>query len=153
MTQWLNERERRAWRAFAEARGPLNGAMEHDLAEFGLSYGDYEVLVILSESPDQCRRMCDLSDLLGLSPSGLTRRLDGLVRSGHVERMPSSHDRRVTLAHLTPEGMTKLEGAVPTHVDSVRRHFIDCLTAEQLDVLGDAFLAIGSKLGRIASLN
>ena len=51
--------------------------------------GDYQVLVYLSEADDHAMRMCDLAARLQLSPSGLTRRLDGLVRGGLVERRPS----------------------------------------------------------------
>ena len=47
---------------------------------FGLTMGDYEVLVRLSEADDHRMRMCDLAGQLRLSPSGLTRRLDGLVQ-------------------------------------------------------------------------
>ena len=53
-------------------------------------------------------RMCDLAVALQLSPSGLTRRLDGLVRNGFVERIGSDDDRRVMLAVLTEQ---RLRGA------------------------------------------
>ena len=71
--------------------------------------------------------MCDLAGKLQLSPSGLTRRLDGLVKAGWVERTPSETDRRVMLAVLTPAGFDKLVEAAPVHVESVRRHMIDLL--------------------------
>jgi DNA-binding MarR family transcriptional regulator len=110
--------------------------------------GDYQVLVYLSEQLDARMRMCDLAGLLNLSPSGLTRRLDGLVRAGAVDRDPSPEDRRVTLALLTPKGRALLEKVAPSHVMSVRRHFIDALTPQQIDVLGDVFEALA---GRLAS--
>ncbi|HEY4333730.1 MAG TPA: MarR family transcriptional regulator [Ilumatobacteraceae bacterium] len=150
-TKWLTAREMRAWRAFAEVHGQLFTALEADLAPHGLSFGDYEVLVVLSEAPKHQLRMCDLSDTLGLSPSGLTRRLDGLVRAGHVQRTPSSVDRRVMLATVTPAGLKAMRVAAGDHVASVRRHLVDRLTPEQLDVLGDIFIAVGTGLGRIPS--
>ncbi len=147
-TKWLTPGEMRGWRAFAEVNGHLLAALEADLAPHGLSLGDYEVLVLLSEAPGHQLRMCDISNLLGLSPSGLTRRLDGLVKISYVKRVPSSADRRVMLATITPKGMKALEAAVGDHVASVRRHLIDRLTPAQIDALGDIFLGVAEGLGR-----
>ncbi len=96
----------------------------------GLAGGDYAVLVTLSEAPDERLRMCDLAVALHLSPSGITRRLDGMVKQGLVAREPSTEDRRVMLAVLTPAGRAALEAAAPDHVDAVRRHFLDHLTPD-----------------------
>jgi DNA-binding MarR family transcriptional regulator len=151
VTRWLNDNEMRGWRALVENYGPLLAALEADLSAHGLTFGDYEVLVVLSENPDHQVRMCDLSERLGLSPSGLTRRLDGLVRAGHVQRIPNQNDRRVTNAVITDSGFDALRRAVPEHVASVRRHLVDLLTPEQLTVLGDIFLTVGLALGRESS--
>ena len=87
--RWLNETEAVAWRAFIESVGDLTAAFEAGLAEHGLTLGDYQVLVYLSEADGRSMRMCDLADALRLSPSGLTRRLDGLVKGGLVARQRS----------------------------------------------------------------
>lgn len=138
-TRWLNNREMRAWRGYIDTVTELQNTLESDLTALGLTVGDYQVLVYLSESEDRRIRMCDLADLLHLSPSGLTRRLDGLVSAGAVERQQSPQDRRVTMAVLTASGWDMLQRVAPEHVNSVRRHFIDLLTPEQLDTLGDVF--------------
>jgi DNA-binding MarR family transcriptional regulator len=143
VTRWLDEEEMRAWRGLVESYADLRAALDADLeAAFGLNEGDYAVLVNLSEAPDRRMRMCDLADRLHLSPSGLTRRLDGLVKAGLVDRQPSPDDRRVTLAVLSDEGMATLTAAAPVHVDGVRRLLIDRLTRDQIRVLGDAFAAV-----------
>ncbi len=122
--EWLDDEEMRAWRGLVEAYAELHAALEADLlAGFGIDGGDYGVLVNLSEAPDQRLRMCDLAARLHLSPSGLTRRLDGLVKAGYVAREPSPGDRRVTLAVLTDSGRATLEAAAPVHVAGVRREF------------------------------
>lgn len=144
--KWLNQREMRAWRGYVETIDELQNALEGDLVDVGLTVGDYQVLVYLSEREDNRMRMCDLAGMLRLSPSGLTRRLDGLVRMGAVARDPSPEDRRVSLAVLTPSGRRLLEKVAPRHVMSVRRHFIDALTPLQIDVLGDVFEALGRRL-------
>ena len=92
---WLNVDEMRAWRAYIETAIDLQNAIERDLAPHGLTLGDYQVLVYLSEADDHRMRMRDLAALLQLSPSGLTRRLDGLVKARLVERQPSPDDGRV----------------------------------------------------------
>jgi len=143
---WLSPTEMRAWRAFIEVHQDLMNALEADLAPHGLSVGDYQVLVYLSESEDQNMRMCDLAERLQLSPSGLTRRLDGLVRAGLVARNPSSQDRRVMLAVLTPAGRSTIETVAPHHVRSVRQHFVDRLSPAQLAVFADAFEAVAQGL-------
>lgn len=138
-TRWLNDQEMRAWRGFIEVVGQLNIELESDLNAHGLTSGDYQVLVYLSEAPDDRLRMCDLADSLNLSPSGLTRRLDGLVRKGMVSRERSESDRRVMMAVLTPKGRDKLVAAAPHHVESVRRHLIDRLDERQIRQLGQIF--------------
>jgi DNA-binding MarR family transcriptional regulator len=145
-TNWLTAREMTAWRTYIETYGDLISAIERDLAEHGLTLGDYQVFVYLSETPDRSMRMCDLADLLQLSPSGLTRRLDGLVKAGFVTREPSTDDRRVMLATLTPSGFAALEAAAPDHVASVRRHVFDHLDDDQVDALASIFQAIRAGL-------
>jgi DNA-binding MarR family transcriptional regulator len=143
MTAWLDDEEMRAWRGLVEVFASVHASLEAELLEgFGLTEGDYGVLVNLSEAPDRRLRMCDLAVRLHLSPSGLTRRLDGLVRQGMVLREPSGDDRRVTLAVLSAHGQAALEAAAPTHVDGVRRHYLDHLSRDQIRELGAAFSAV-----------
>lgn len=142
-TPWLDETEMSAWLSFIETIGDLQYRLDVDLKDAtGLSSGDYQVLVYLSESPDRSMRMCDLANRLNLTPSGLTRRLDGLVKDGSVRRRPSPDDRRVQLAELTAAGYRRLVDAAPYHVRSVRDRFIDRLTVEQLRALAASFSAI-----------
>ena len=145
-TPWLSASEMRAWRNFIESVSTMTAALEADLVPFGLTLGDYEVLVRLSESEDQRLRMCDLATSLQLSPSGLTRRLDGLVRAGLVERVASPSDRRVMFAELTPAGHAKLVEAAPDHVASVRNRFLKGLTRDQVRELGDIFEIVHGNL-------
>jgi DNA-binding MarR family transcriptional regulator len=135
-----------AWRAFVETVTDLNGALDADIAATGLTLGDYQVLVYLSESPDGSMRMIDLACRLQLSPSGLTRRLDGLVKHGHVRRDPTPLDRRVMLAVLTDTGRAMLDAAYPVHVASVRRRIFELLDAADVDAMTRIFSAIHAGL-------
>lgn len=138
-TKWLTEVEQQAWRNYILTAHDLAMALEADLAPHGLTGGDYEVLVWLSEAEENRMRMCDLAQALQLSPSGLTRRLDGMVKNGWVERASCASDRRVMYAHLTATGRAKMEEAAPTHVASVRKHVIEPLGADGLQELGQLF--------------
>jgi DNA-binding MarR family transcriptional regulator len=146
MTEWLTAAEMRAWRAYISTYGDLASALEGDLTAQGVSLGDYQVLVYLSEAADRSMRMCDLAEHLQLSPSGLTRRLDGLVKSGAVVRQGSESDRRVMMAVLTDVGFATLERTAPFHVASVRRRIFDQLDADQVSALESIFTAINSGL-------
>jgi DNA-binding MarR family transcriptional regulator len=145
-TKWLSDSEQRSWRNFIMTVHDLMAALEADLAPHGLTMGDYEVLVYLSEADENRMRMCDLAGSLQLSPSGLTRRLDGMVRNGWVERASCASDRRVMWAHLTAAGKEKMQSVAPDHVQSVRRLVLDPLGDEGVDQLGNVFGRIGDHL-------
>ena len=143
MANWLDEEEMAAWRSMIDVYQDVVASLNAELVEaHALTEGDYGVLVTLSEAPDGRLRMCDLASSLHLSPSGITRRLDGLVKLGLVAREPSTEDRRVMLAVLTPGGRGALDRAAPDHVDSVRRHFLDHLSRTQIRNLATAFAAV-----------
>jgi DNA-binding MarR family transcriptional regulator len=148
-TKWLTDVEAKAWRAYIETVGDLSAALERDLAVHGLNLGDYQVLVYLSDAPDGSMRMCDLATSLQLSPSGLTRRLNGLVTSNHVTRSPSAHDGRVMMAVLTSAGRALLDETAPHHVASVRRCIFDRLTPDQVVAMAEIFEAIATGLVEI----
>ncbi len=138
-SQWLTEPQLQAWRTLIDATTGLLALLDGELqAEHGLSLREYEVLVHLSEAPDRSLRMTDLAGQLRLSPSGITRRIDALVRTGLVERRRCPSDRRGQNAVLTDKGLRRLEEAAPTHVRGVRAHFVDQLSERQLDNLAAA---------------
>ena len=136
---WLDDLEMQAWRSLLSAHSRLMARLDAELqASQGMSVSDYGVLVQLSEADEGRMRMSELAERLLLSPSGLTRRLDGLVRAGLVDRARCPTDRRGAFAVLTAAGRIRLQEAAPDHVDQVRRHFVDRLTRAQLEALVDA---------------
>ena len=136
---WLDELEQQAWQALLRAHSFLMARLDAELeASQGMPLADYAVLVNLSDAEGGRMRMSELADRLLLSPSGLTRRLDGLVAGGFVERIRCGSDRRGAYAVLTPAGHKRLQRAAPDHVEQVRRHFISHLSRKQLTALADA---------------
>ena len=138
-TRWLDPVETRAWRGLLGTNARLLAVLDEDLqADQGISLADYDVLVTLSEAPQRRLRMAELAHAVYLSPSGLTRRLDSLVRRRLVAKVACEGDRRGSYAVLTPVGMAQLERAAPDHVAHVRRHFLDRLDRRQVELLAEA---------------
>ena len=144
--RWLGDAEMKAWRGFVTTSPDLMNAIERDLGVFGLDTGDYQLLAMLSEAPDHRLKMCDLADTLRLSRSGLTRRMDGVVKAKYVERIQDKDDRRVSFAHLTAKGYEFLKKVAPLHLKDVRSRMIDLLNESEIKAIGSAFAKINAHL-------
>jgi len=129
----------RAWRALLGAQHRLGRVLDLELqAAHGTTLADHEVLIILSEAPEGALRMADLADILTLSRSGLTRRVDRMASADLVVRERCPSDGRGVFARITPIGWSALRRATPVHVAGVRRHFVDVLAPEELELLATA---------------
>ncbi len=144
-THWLSADEMRAWLAFWEATRLVDDALERDLQQHsGLSHGEYQILAMLSQAPEQRLRMSALADVVLVSRSRLTYQVTQLEKAGLVRRVECLSDKRGAVAELTGQGMAVLRTAAPGHVAAVRRVFFDRLTPAQVTALGDALAAIVS---------
>jgi len=139
----LRPAELRAWRAFLNAQATVLRQLEAELvAGEGMTLAEYDVLVQLELAPEHRLHMNELSEHVRLSPSGITRLVDRLVRAGLVKRGPCATDRRVTWAILTPAGHARLRRATPLHLRGVRDHFARRLSPEHLDALARALESV-----------
>jgi len=127
-------------RAHASATRQLSAQLT---ADHGLTISDYEVLLRLARTPDRKMRRVDLAQQVLLSASGITRLLDGLERTGLVERGPCGSDRRVVYAVLTDAGLKKVSEASASHFAQ-----IDELLGEHLDE--DELADLAAMLSRVA---
>jgi DNA-binding MarR family transcriptional regulator len=126
------------WVRFLQAHATIVGELSSDLvAEHGLTINDYEVLLRLSRADGRRMRRVDIAQEVFLSPSGITRLLEGLEKSGYVERQTCESDLRVVYACLTDEGMRKLRAAGKTHVAGIWRVFLDRFDADERAVLAE----------------
>jgi DNA-binding MarR family transcriptional regulator len=105
------------------------------VADHGLTITDYQCLLTLAQSEEGSMRRVDLAERLMLTPSGVTRLLDGLERDGWVTKGTCESDARVTYAVLTDEGRERLESAGRSHVAQVRELFEQQLSPEELGTL------------------
>jgi DNA-binding MarR family transcriptional regulator len=136
--RWLDADERRIWLGWVFTTRLLWEEIERDLQrDAGLSFGHYEILVMLSETPSRSRRMSELADATQSSRSRLSHAVARLEELGWVCREACEEDRRGSRAVLTDEGFAALEAAAPMHVESVRRHLFDLLSPGQLEHLRD----------------
>src|SRR4051794_37750989 len=98
---------------------------------------DYEALLLLSRAEDGQLRRVDLAEGLQLTPSGVTRLLDGLEDLGLVCKGVCTSDARVTYAVITDVGRKKLEAAGCGHTSSIRTIFEDRFSEQELRQLSE----------------
>ena len=128
--------EVRAFINFLRAHAAVTRQLDRELvADHGLTINDYEVLLHISRAPGQMMRRVDLAKLVVLTPSGITRLLDGLQCSGLVCKESCDSDARVVYAKLTTEGTKRLAAASATHVASIRELFSERFETEELEQL------------------
>jgi DNA-binding MarR family transcriptional regulator len=114
----------------------LDLAIARDLRQdSGLSDADYDVLSTLSEAEDDSWRAGDLAARLLWSSSRLAHQVRRMELRGLVCRTASDDDARGAVVALTPAGRSLLEAAARHHVASVRRHFVDLLTQDEVATL------------------
>ena len=147
MTQWLSEDEQRIWRDFITAVQLLEDTLNRDLQNaHGISMGDYEILVRLSESPDRRIRMSILAKQVLVSRSRLSHQIDRMVDAGYVSRETCDDDKRGQFAVMTDKGWKLLVDAAHTHVAGVREHFVDQISDTDYASLGKMVRKIAERL-------
>lgn len=103
--------------------------------DHGLTVNEYEALLLLSRAPERHMRRIDLADSLQLTPSGVTRLLDGLRERGFVDKAECASDARVTYAVLTDQGADKLREASCSHVAAIRALFEERYSKKEIETL------------------
>jgi len=147
--RWLNEREQRTWRAYLAMNAQLTARLHRELqAESGLSLSDFEVLVQLTDRPDQRARVLELADSLQWEKSRLSHHLGRMQRRGLIAREHCPDDARGAFVTLTPLGLGAIEQAAPAHISMVRDLVFDQLTTDQVDGLRSIAERVVARLQR-----
>ncbi|HEY8548164.1 MAG TPA: MarR family transcriptional regulator [Acidimicrobiales bacterium] len=134
--RWLTEDEQTAWRSLITMYTRLHAQLARELAAVSdLTYGDYGVLVALTDRPEPRARMYELADDLGWERSRVSHQVSRMVTRGWVRKERCDDDRRGSWVVLTDRGRGAIEAAAPSHVESVRRLFVDRLTPAELRTL------------------
>jgi DNA-binding MarR family transcriptional regulator len=125
-----------SWVTFLRAHAAITREMSAQLQrEHGLTLNDYEVLLHLSHADGFMMRRVDLAESILLTASGITRLLEGLERTGLVEKANCASDARVSYAKLTDAGRRKLRAAAVTHLRGVDELFTGRYSGSELDTL------------------
>ena len=134
---WLTAEELDSWLSLVRLMTWLPWLIDQQLQrDSSLAMVDYQVMAMLSESPQRTMRLSSLAEVTNASLSRLSRVVTRLENRGLVRREPDPTDGRFTRAILTEEGFHTLAEAAPRHVALVRSLVIDVLSAEQLRRLG-----------------
>ena len=127
-----------AFARLMRAQTILRRELENEvLTPRGLTFNDFEALLHLGRADDNRLRRIDLAELLLLSPSGVTRLLDGLVEAGLIENVSCSDDARVTWAKLTEEGTRTLDCVGVNHTKVMRSLFQGSLDEDEVAQLSE----------------
>ena len=142
MDRWLNTDQQRIWRSWLLGVARIDTVLTDFLRPHNLDLAEYEILVVLSESEHRRMRMSDLALLVHQSRSRLTHTVSRLEADGFVARERTCDDGRGVYATLTDAGFAKLVEAAPSHVDSVRKVFVDAVAPEDFEAIGRAMAAV-----------
>jgi DNA-binding MarR family transcriptional regulator len=137
-TQGVSETTQVTWVRFLRAHAALTRELGARLeAEHGLTMSDFDVLIQLYHAPEHAMRRIDIARQVLLTPSGITRLLDGLERCGLVAKRSCESDARVSYAVLTEEGLRKITAARESHSADVEELFGAALNAQERDQLAE----------------
>ncbi len=140
----LTEQQLAAWTGFLKAQRRVLDQLERELrAEHDISLSEYEVLLHLGRAPANRLRMGELAARVLVTPSGLTRLADRMIKGGLIARESCPSDRRGYFLALTPSGRARFKAARPTHLRGVQQHFVRHLGADGA--------AVAAALDRIAN--
>jgi DNA-binding MarR family transcriptional regulator len=143
----LESQEVQVFVSLIRAHASVVRGLDRELvADHGLTINDYEVLLRLARAPDRMMRRVDLAQQVLLTPSGITRLLDGLQRHAYVEKAACDTDARVVYAKLTDAGRKKLKSATDDHVASICALFGERFNEDELASLCDFLERLEPKL-------
>jgi DNA-binding MarR family transcriptional regulator len=128
----------RAFTRLLRASASTTRSLSVELQEtHGLTINDFEALLVLSRAEGGRLKRVELARNLLLTPSGITRLLQGLEDAGLVERAACASDLRVTYAQLTDAGREKLDAASSAHIASIRALLEEHFEDEELNALAE----------------
>jgi DNA-binding MarR family transcriptional regulator len=135
--KWLTDAELDSWLSLVRLMTWLPWSIDQQLRrDSNLGMVEYQVLAMLSKSPERTMRMSSLAEVTNASLSRLSHLFKRLEQRDLVRRQPDPADGRFTNAILTDKGLQTLVEAAPGHVAHVRSLVIDVLSTEQLRRLG-----------------
>ena len=141
----LSADETDAWFGVLNAQTTLVRAVDAELlAAHRLSCSSHEVLSRLAHADEGHLSIGELGAAVVISPSRVSRVVDGMTALGLVERVACDTDARVSHVVITDTGRAALPEIDETFQRAVREHFLDRLTPTQVRQLAAIMRRLGT---------
>jgi DNA-binding MarR family transcriptional regulator len=141
-------KELAVWRALidttADLRRILGAQLLHDSE---LSPADYQVLLALSEAPGRRLRSSALAAAIDWERSRLSHHLARMERRDLIRRDDCATDNRGAEVSLTEDGAGMFRRATAPHMRAIKQNFVEALSPQQVDQLGEILDALRNHLG------
>ncbi|MBT2213963.1 MarR family winged helix-turn-helix transcriptional regulator [Actinomadura sp. NEAU-AAG7] len=123
-------------------------ALRDGLAEYGLTYAEFEVLTVLHRAgPPHRLRPSDLTGPALLTSGGTSNVLQRLQKAGHVEREADTADARSRFVRLTEDGLRVTERGMEMSA-RVHEEIMAGLPPETVRAAADALRDVHAVIGR-----
>lgn len=111
----VNEDTIEAYWLFLNVARELLSTIHNRLERFGLSDGKLVMLILLRHAPNNSLTPSELAERCEVTRGTITGLLDGLERSGLIERKSHPEDRRMLTIQLTKQGLDFIDEMMPQH--------------------------------------
>lgn len=129
----LTKEEMQIWHMWKGSFQSIFGRVIKEMTEqTGLSEGDYGVLDRLALLGNGSLRQQELADSMDWDKSRLSHHLTRMEKRGLVMRKPLQSDRGIQVV-ITSTGQSILDEARPVVSQAIRKHFLDQLTAQDIE--------------------
>jgi DNA-binding MarR family transcriptional regulator len=131
------------WKAVLRVQARMLAELDRRTAEADVLPPQWlDVLLKLSQAPDERLRMSDLAEMTLLSRGGITRLVTRIEADGLLRREACADDGRGAFAVLTPAGSDALRRAGPVYRQVLIDRFASHLTAAQARAAAAALEAV-----------
>lgn len=142
----ISASQRGLWQAFLAAHQTVIEAVERDLRRVApITLVEWEVIVRLRHAPGERLRFMDLSKVLFLTQSGVSKLVGRMAEKGYVRKEVTDTNYRATFAILTPAGDAMFEKAHATVEQALARHFFARIDARDEAAFGRALTVLRDK--------
>lgn len=121
-----------AWAEFFVSHALAVREIERDMASKApLTLDEYDVLLVISRSPDGQLRFSAIAEATVYTRSGITRIVKRLEEAGYLEKKECPDDKRGSLAALTEKGRKAMRETWRWYSAAVLKVFSPCFTRSE----------------------
>ena len=128
----------------------FSSAVDKYFSHYSLSQGRFSIMILLFTHPKLTWTPAMLAEYIGITRASITGLLDGVEKSGFVERETCPQDRRQLIITLTQKGKTFIEEMLPEHSQRVSQ-FMSAISKEEQNELNRILGKISKKIPLLMS--